>query len=330
MLESEYSDDAIVSSTSVSAPPLPTGVRVDTSASPLPTGVWADCARRAISMSAGTSTNVFDVFMRVFDEYYYSENATTMGDLKRRKGANVRKGAEFEGMCCTALRAGFLVSGVTYTKVHRFPDLTSDQRVALGLVDASGAALAIDSGIDAVAMSSSGVWDAFQFKYRKKSAAYKTPVQARMVTTATGGTIGTTGGYMRSSWSINWQELGTFIGLCSTTGPRPMGWGRYVMVTNSQGVKHKGTASPKYKTIAYGTWCALTLDQWKTMCGDDGHLLGGGDYLPSDMTVVATNPQPTGAQTLKSGTPRKRATKPAPKTLRAAREGFLASLTTTQ
>lgn len=95
----------------------------------------------------------------------------------------------------------------------------------------------VDNGIDIVAQpKEGGGYTAVQCKYRKKTTQ-----------------------------TVTWTTLSTFIALCAQTGP----WAQQLVMTNCKGVSKKTGIVRTYQTMAYGTFKSLTRGD--VTMGDDGN-----------------------------------------------------------
>lgn len=270
--------------------------------------------------------NVFENFMRSFDDHYASQRPTSIAGLKKRAGGNLEKGLEFEKMVAALLRQGELLSDWQPHEVYRYEDLSDEQKRELGFVKGDRVVHA-DMGIDIVAKDSRGWWHALQVKYVKKP---------RMTNRS-------------HPWEVDHERLNTFRGYVYATGPaivEPLSsqdssssrWRTHIVVTNAMGVKHIVNRTTKDKTIAHGTFCAVPLESWKAILGDIGNVLVSKDTIPvtSLLTNILEKPayittsSPTTGTTLTGSSikiPKNR--KVNTKTLRAARSDLLDKLTGT-
>jgi hypothetical protein len=213
--------------------------------------LWKNVLRSSLS-----ATIVFDSFMSRFDDHYATLIATGMKELKKKAIANYEKGIEFEKMVAELLNVGCLLRDWQPEIVRRYSDLTDDEKISLGF-SKNGSPVNSDMGIDIVAKDVRGWWHAIQVKYVKKP---------RMITRLV-------------PWIVNHDRLNTFRGYVYATGPvdSPLElgsrWKSHVVITNSMGVRHVVEKTNKDNTVAYGTFAAISLEKWKEILGDTGHVL---------------------------------------------------------
>jgi hypothetical protein len=97
-------------------------------------------------------------------------------------------------------------------------------------------------GIDLIA-ENYGIFSAVQCKYKKPIAYKKT--------------------------CITWKALSTFYALCLKSGP----WDKYIVMTNSNFVRHVGKKTYKDLSICLATFSKISSDDWINMTNITGHTL---------------------------------------------------------
>lgn len=287
-----------------------------------PVDLWSNILKCVIHEPG----NVFENFMKSFDDHYASQRPTSITGLKKRAGGNLEKGLEFEKMVAALLRQGELLSNWQPHDVYRYGDLSDEQKRELGFVKGDRVVHA-DMGIDIVAKDRRGWWHALQVKYVKKPR--------------------TTNRYQ--PWQVDHERLNTFRGYVYATGPAivaplslqdpsPSRWRTHIVVTNAIGVKHIVNRTTKDQTIAHGTFCAVPLESWKAILGDIGNVLVSKDTISVDSLFTnilekpayfTTSSPTTGTSLMGSSMKIPKNRKVNTKTLRAARSDLLDKLTST-
>lgn len=219
----------------------------------------------SISKSLGTTNNIFDVLMEDF-QVYFDRGVNNLVDL-RKKTSTKERGDLFESFCVL-----YLLNVKNFTSAWMLKDVPSNIRERVGLGRK-------DIGIDIVAMKGDDVY-CVQVKYKGHGGIGYNP---------------NTKGY-KSKGSVGWKELSTFYALCSRTGP----WTKHIVMTNVDFVNHKGMRSKKDLSWCKGTFRRTTKDQWQSMMGHSGQVLGSQpnvitieDSISSEEEIIHILPPPT-------------------------------------
>ena len=176
---------------------------------------------REILSDSNESKCIFDRLLEKF-ECFSERPVSSLGEMKRRDNKRL-KGLGWEKFC-----QFYLSKVLQYNSVWLWNEIPENVRTYFKLKSK------VDNGIDIVCMrlTENGhmQFSAVQCKYRKKTTQ-----------------------------TVTWTTLSTFIGLCAVTGP----WEEHIVMTNCKGVSRKTgiPKGPKDKTIAYGTFKNLSREQ---------------------------------------------------------------------
>lgn len=203
---------------------------------------------KAISRTLGTSSNVFDTFIKEVQNYLDSPSHT-LQDL-RRQASTTFKGEIWEEFCVL-----YLSKMKGFEHAWRLKDVPENIRESLKLGSK-------DIGIDIVAQKG-GLFYAVQCKYRG-SKDYNLRTR----------------GY-KSTTSISWKDLSTFYALCSRTGP----WAKHIVMTNADHISRMGTKDEKDWSICKKSFQNITSDEWRNMMGITGHTLNSSSIQDTSTPV---------------------------------------------
>jgi hypothetical protein len=179
--------------------------------------------RFEINRLLANEQNVFDGFLFWLSNLHFSSGS--METLKKND-ANKRKGKIFEAFC-----KDWLLASEKYDEVFLLSEVPSDLQSQLGLPKG-------DKGIDLVARKENKFF-AIQVKFRSKPIGRK------------------------SSSTVTWRHLSTFISLCQTTGP----WERCLVMTNVPNVLWQGRCPPHFSVIKYLNFRNTERIHWMKMAG---------------------------------------------------------------
>lgn len=169
----------------------------------------------------------------------------------RAKNNKKRKGDAWENFCKQYL----LLVDESYSDVWLWKEIPKDVKTELRLRRKE------DTGIDIVAKTKTGKYRAVQCKYRRRNK------------NARANRYGNRGGTV-----VTFDELSTFLVMCSRSGIKDEGWDMHLVMTNCLRVSFKADRLEQDQSICYDVFSAMERTDWLRLAGDyEEHTVGTTD-----------------------------------------------------